>query len=249
MGFFDSVKKSLGLAKGEIEVRIQPETLHIGGEVQGQVVLKAEKAINIHAVEVELIHTYPSEHYEYGDDEEVVERMLLASQISLQAGESSDWQFYIPLPPQAAASMAPFGWTLTARAVLQGNSTLEKKQRLQVRLSPIMGTIYDLVTNQFGFQWEEAGADEDGLWLAFRPTGAVRAHFGGLELAFDEQDEALYLWITLDGIRPHVVERFGDRFDRHEGSIEFVIQKSQFASGPQVDRDGLMGLIQPIFAI
>ena len=62
MGFLDSIKKTLGMATGEFELRVQPEGCHVGGTLQGQLVLHAQKPLNIFSVNLELLHTFPDDH-------------------------------------------------------------------------------------------------------------------------------------------------------------------------------------------
>ena len=63
MGIFDSIKKGLGLSSGEFELKIQPESLYIGGEVQGSVLFRAHKSINVISLVIELHHSPRGPYY------------------------------------------------------------------------------------------------------------------------------------------------------------------------------------------
>lgn len=246
MGIFDSIKKSMGMSSGEFELRIQPETCHVDGELRGEALLRAHKELNVFAVELELWHIFPDE---WGHlTEEGMERELLAERVSIGAQDHATWPFHFELPAHLAPSLGKFGWKLKAEARLQGSSSIKKELELDVGLSPIMSTVHQLVEQEFGFSFREAGADEDGIWMTYRPQGAVKGMYDGLELAFDEGEDELVLWVALDRFHPRVVERYAHAFDEHEGSIEFEIDKADYAVGREVDRQGLLGLLRPLFS-
>ena len=249
MGFFNSIKKSMGLAKGELTVQVNPEQLYAGGEINAQVRLEALKDMNINVVRMELVHTFPDEDYEYDTYSETMHTVDLATRISMKAGDKVDWPAFITIPPDIAPSIGKFKWTLRTTVDIPNAIDITDKQNLAIRLSPIMGTLYELITQAFGFVYTEIGAEEDCVWMTFKPTGAVRSHFGDLELSFDEQDDTLTLWIALDGMDEHVARTHGDRINYEEGSIEITLNKREYASGPSVNRDALMSRIQPLFSI
>ena len=247
MGFFDSLKKTMGLAAGEFEIRVQPETLHVGGLIQGTLRFRALKALNVVRFTLELDHGFPVDDYHTDEDE--IDLVVLDEMVSFQAGEHREWPFFFELPPQVAATMGRFSWTLEANAVLQGGSTLEKEQPLQVRHSPVMGSVLGAVQSQFGFQFVQAGADDDGIWMEFNPVGPVRSHFNHLEIAYDEQDDALTLWISLDPFRRHVIQRYEDSYDPNENSVELVLEKSRYAAGGRADDESVLKVLQPLFSL
>lgn len=235
MGFFDSVKKSLGLASGEIEIRLQPETMYVGGEVQGVLVFKALKTCKIQSLYMELIHTFPDGEFG-GTIEEIPDRIDVASMIQVEASSPFETEFFFGLPPHVAPSLGKFRWKVRATAVVAGGSDVERVVDVNLRLSPVMATIVDVIQQQFGFRFDDIGADEDGIWIDFDPTPAVRQHFNDLEIAFDEQEREIYLWLKLSGRR-------GVREE------ELTILKERFLMGHQADAAGIQALLQPIFQI
>lgn len=246
MGLFDTIKKSLGMATGEFELRVQPETLHVDGELQGELVLRAHRDLNILEVDLELLHTFPDEWG--GTQQEVFEGVILAERISLREGEQTSWPFFIRLPPQIAPTMDRFGWKVRATARLQGKSPVTHEQVVQVRLSPIMQAVVDIVQGQFGFVFDDAGADEECVWIDFDPKGAVKKMYRDLEIAFDEGEDELTLWVILEPFSSAVIRRYAEHFDEREGSIELELDKRRYANGTQVDREGIFHLLQPLFS-
>lgn len=234
MGFFDSVKKGLGLATGEIELKLQPETMYVGGEIQGQLVFKALKQCKIQSLYMELIHSFPEEGH--GIIEEIPDRIDVASMILVEANNTFETEFFFGIPPHVAPSLGQFRWKVRAVAVVTGGADVERTIDVNLRLSPVMAAIVNVVQQQFGFRFDEIGADGDGIWIDFDPTPPVRAHFNDLELAFDEQEHELYLWVKLTGRRGVIEE-------------EFTIEKSRFLVGHQADAAGLQALLQPLFRI
>lgn len=245
MGFFDSIKKSLGLSAGEFELKLQPETLHVGGELQGELVLTASKDINIYSVDLEIWHGYPNIHG--GVEQDIQQGVNLAERISLRAGERHTWSLFVPIPAQVAPSIKKFSWKVIARAKIEGGSEVKKEQPIQVRHSRVMGAVLDCVQNQFGFKLDEVGADEDGLWMTFEPVGGVKQMFRSLELAFDEQDDEICLWVSLDRFSQAVLQRYRNAYDPSENSIELELDKDRYLSGDQVDVQGIFHLLQPLF--
>ena len=247
MGFFNSIKKSLGLAAGELEVRFHPGDARVGGEIRGEVAFRALKDLNIFSVRIELIHQFPDE-YE-GLREESVLSDVLAEQISMKEGESHSWPLYITIPPQIAPSIGRFAWRLLAEANLQSGSPIRQSVPVQIKLSPIMYGVVAAIQQQFGFEFRRAGADEDGVWMTFRPTGSIKAHFGELEVAFDEQEEGVMLWVRLEGMRPEVLHHYRDAYDHHEHSVEIPLPKRELVAGGEVNQDRIVSLLKPIFKL
>ena len=168
---------------------------------------------------------------------------------AIAEGAQHSWPFHITIPPQIAPSMGRFGWELRATAALQSGSPITASQGVRIEMSPVTAAIAEIVRTQFGFQFDEAGADEDGLWMTFRPTGAVSSHFRGLEIAWDEQEDEIALWVRLMPFKAHVIERYRDAFDEREGSIEVIVPKGRFVASGQVDVQGLTGLLRPMFSL
>ena len=247
MGFFDSIKKSLGLAAGELEIRFHPGDARVGGEIRGEVALRALKDLNIFSVRVELIHQYPDE-YE-GLREESLRSDVLAEQVSMKAGESHAWPLHIEIPPQIAPSIGRFAWRLMAEANIQAGSPIRQSVPVQIKLSPIMYGVVAAIQQQFGFEFRQAGADEDGVWMTFRPTGPIKAHFGELEVAFDEQEEGVMLWVSLEGIRPEVLHSYRDAYDAREGSIEIPLPRRDLVAGEEVNQAQILNLLRPLFKL
>lgn len=249
MGFFNSIKKSMGLAKGELTVQVNPEQLFAGGEINAQVTFNALKDLNINVVRMELVHTFPDEDYDYDTYSETMHTVDLATRISMKAGETVQWPAYITIPPDIAPAVGKFKWLLRTVVDIPSAIDVTDKQNLAIRLSPMMHTLFELITQSFGFVYTDIGAEEDCVWMTFKPTGAVRSHFGELELSFDEQDDTLTLWIALDGMNEDIAREHGDRINYDEGSIEITLNKREYVSGTNVNRDALMGRIQPLFTI
>lgn len=247
MGMFDSIKKGLGLSTGEFEILVQPDGCHVDGEINGKLTLNAHRDINIFSVNIELIHSYRDEYT--GRQQEVFDGFTLAERISLTQNNSETWPFFFEIPPQVAPSLADFGWELRASASLQGGATLKKEQKVQVRLSPVMSAVVEVVRDQFGFIFEDAGADEDGVWMTYRPGSAIKGHFNSLEVAFDEQEDEVVLWIILEDFRPQVIERYRDAYDPRENSIELILDKNALVAGPKVDRQRVLELLRPLFSL
>ncbi len=246
MGFFDSVKKSLGLASMEMEMRIQPESAHVDGELKGELVVRALKDIEIFGLDVILLHGFKDE---WGNSSlEVFEKGSAAEMISMRAGEEEVYPFFIEIPAMVAPSIGPFSWKIRAQARLKGAADVKKEQNLHVHFSPIMGAIFDLVKNQFGFVYQSFGAEEDCLWAEFVPSGAVKNMYRGLEIAFDEQPDDLVLWVSLHPFSQRVLQQYSRDYDPSENSIEIEINKRQFLSGSQVNTQGLLGVLQPLFS-
>lgn len=255
MGFFDKVKQTLGISAGTLEIKVQPEGLHVGGAMEGVLTFKALKDVDVFRLELDLVHSFPEVHFDgYSEQEviheEVVESMTLAERIHVKAQDAVDQSFMINLPPQVAASIGKFTYRLDARAVLKGAGDVNHTMPVRVRLSPITDAVYRVITTQFGFTFSETGADEDGIWLSFEPTPPVRKHFGTLTIAFDEQPDTLYLWVQLDGVREDVLKRhFARSHDMSDGSVKFEINKGRYAAGGKADLDGIFGLLKPLFTI
>ena len=247
MGFLDSIKKTLGMATGEFELRVQPEGCHVGGTLQGQLVLHAQKPLNIFSVNLELLHTFPDDHgYKMQD---VFDGLVLAERISLQAGEKHEWPFYMEIPPQVAPSLGDFGWKIRATAALQGSNPITKEQPLKITMSPIISVVVEAVQSQFGFTYREAGADEECIWMTFNPGPSIKAHKRGLEISFDEQEDEILLWVALDPFKQSVIQRYHGQYDEREGSIEIEIEKARYSNGGEIDRQGIFHLLQPLFEI
>ena len=239
MGLFDSIKKSLGMPTVEIELKLQPETMYVGGELQGKITVRAvNKTCNVQSLMMQLIHTFvDTNDYGYSEHhEEIPAHIDILSMASIEPQAPFEDEFFFGLPPHVAPSLGHFGWRVRATAILQGGAEVVKEQHVPVRLSPVMFAIYDLVHRQFGFKFHEIGADNDGIWLTFEPTPAVRAHFNGLELSFDEQEDVIYLWVQLQARRGVIEE-------------ELTLHKSRFLMGHTANADALMQVLQPIFRI
>jgi len=249
MGFFDSIKKGLGLSGGEFELRVQPETLHIGGEVQGVCVFTPHKDLNAFSVRLQLMHAFPDD-YGVSIMKQVQDEVVLAERVSFAEHEPIEYPFYIPLEAHLAPSIGRFSWSLVVTAALQSGSPITKELPLKVRLSPVSQGIYDVLSSQFGFAFDSAGADADGWWIEMKPTGAVKQHYDGLEVAFDEGPDTVDLWIKVHDFRPEAVRHFGDAFDPHSGAIELELRTRDYAAGPgQIDHQGLAQLLKPMFQL
>ena len=247
MGFLGSIKKSLGMSAGELEVRVQPEGCFVGGEISGEVVVRAQKDLNIFSVQLDLIHSFRDD---YGSRQhEIFDGFPLAERISLGAGEQHVLQFFFKIPPQLAPSVGDFAWSLRAQAHTQSHGVLQKEQAVQLRLSPVTSAVVACIQEQFGFSFQEAGADEDGIWMSFAPGAAIKAHKRALEISFDEREDELLLWVALDPFARSVLERYHEDFDASEGSIELELEKDRYMAGGQVDRQGIYHLLQPLFAL
>lgn len=246
MGFFDSVKKSLGLASAELELRIPPESVHVAGELRGELFVRALKPIEIFGLDVLLYHGFRDE---WGNiSQEVFEQGSVAEMISMQAGEEQTFPFFIEIPAVVAPSVGPFSWKVEGRARLKNASDVKIERPLQVHFSPVMGAIVDIIQQQFGFVRQSFGAEEDCLWAEFKPSAAVKNMYRGLELAYDEQEHQLALWISLDPFSQRVLQRYQSSYDPRENAIEIILDKRKFLAGRQVDTQGLLGLLQPIFS-
>ncbi|MEM1350309.1 MAG: sporulation protein [Myxococcota bacterium] len=249
MGFFDSIKKGLGLSPGEFELRVQPETLHIGGEVQGSCVLTPHKDLNVFSVRLQLMHAFPDD-YGVSILEQVQEEVVLAERVSFSEREPVEYPFYIPLHAHLAPSVGRFAWSLVATAAVQSGSPMHYKLPLKVRMSPVSQGIYDVLASHFGFAFESAGADADGWWIEMKPTGAVKRYYDGLEVAFDESPDTVDLWIKVHDLRPEAIQHFRDAFDPHSGAIELELRTRDYAAGPNhIDHQGLAKLLEPMFKL
>ncbi len=246
MGLFDSVKKSLGLASAELELKVQPGSAHVDGEVKGELVMRALKDIEIFGLDIALYHGFRDEWG--GIEQDVFERGSVAEMISMQAGEHQSFPFFIGIPAEVAPTIGPFSWKIEATARLKGASDLSQKQTLQVHFSPVMGAIMDIVQKKFGFVYKRAGADEDCIWMEFTPSGPVRNMYRSLELSFDEQPGQLAIWVGLEPFSPRVLQRFHEDYDPHENTIELIINKRQYVAGHQVDTEALFQLLKPLFS-
>ena len=85
--------------------------------------------------------------------------------------------------------------------------------------------------------------------MTFTPGAAIKAHKRALEIAFDEQEDEILLWVALDPFKPSVIQRYRNDFDEREGSIEIEIEKARYANGGQIDKPGIFHLLQPLFEI
>ena len=247
MGFFDSIKKTLGLIPGEFELRVQPDGCHVGGVIRGEVVLRAKSDLQIVTLTLDLVHEFPDE---YGTMHEVLhDGGVIAERVAMRQGEQHAWPFFVEIGPEVVPSAGRFSWKLRTRANLQSGSSFDKEQAIQLRFSPLVGTIVALIQEQFGFAFERIGADDESVWMSFTPGASIKSYFRGLEIAYDEGDDVLLLWVALRDFRPAALHHFEEEYDEREGAVELEIDRGRYMAGEQVDRDGLMALLKPLFAL
>ena len=245
MGLFDTLKRSIGLQPLELEFKLEPGSAHVDGELRGELIASALKPVEIFSLEVELMHSFPDE---YGHRRtERFDGGAVVEMLSLTAQERQAYPFFIGLPAEVAPTMGAFSWALHASARLKGASDVRIEQPLTVSFSPIMAALIEIARAQFGFAYASSGADEECLWVEMAPQGAVQQMYRSLEIAFDERDRELTLWISLDPFSSLVLDRYRSAYDPHENTIEIEIDKGQYVSGHAVDHDALLNLIKPLF--
>ena len=250
MGIFDKIKKGLGMSAGTFELRLAPQGQRVGGQIEGQLVMRAHRPLNVFSVELDLVHGFTDE---YGHKhQETVEGLVLAERVAFAAEQEVAWPFHIPIAPQLAPSMVQFSWALHARARTQDAGVLQKTQPILLRPSPMCEALVGIVQQGFGFKLRESGADEDGLWFEFSPGASIRGHFQELELSIDEDERELELWVRLVHFSPAALKQLPPdaRFDRHEGAVTLNLEKRRYVIGPeQIDTKALLERLRPLFAL
>lgn len=247
MGLFDSIKGALGLGGGgELVVMVQPERLHVGGRIEGAVTFDAKQAVNLDRVELELAHTFPD--YE-GTRRDIIDMIELDQRVAFAAGQQHRWEFFFDVPWGVAPAVAPFGWELTARALVAGGSIIKKGHVLPLRMSPVVDGVVRVIQGQFGFNMVEFGAEEDCQWVRFEPQGAVRNHFQSLIVSYAEEAEGTSLWVDLRSFRPSVLRSFADSYDPRANEIELALERRAYTIGHQADSERIQRLLQPLFSL
>lgn len=246
MGFFDSIKQTLGLkAAGELTVLVAPERLHVGGRIEGAVSFAAAEAVNIDRVALELAHTYP----DGGLQRETIDVLELDQRVAFTQGQLHRWEFFFDVPWGVAPAIAPFGWELVATAQVAGGALIKRQHVLPLRSSPVMDGVARVIQDSFGFKLAGFGAELDHQWMRFEPQGAVRQHFQALQVSFSEEPEGVMLWVDLRSFRPSALRRFANAYDPRENEIELALKRQAYTIGHQADHERIQQTLAPLFSL
>lgn len=245
MGLLSNLKSALGmgpLVRSSIQLE---EQAHLGELLVGTLNLSALKPCNVFTVGVRLVHHFP----DHGRIEQVIiDEQVLAERISFQPGDTLSRQFEFDLPVQAVPTLGDFSWTLESWLALQDASDIEESHPLAVHWAELTGAVVDVLTKQFGFFPENFNADEDGLWVEFRPDPSVSSVFKKLVCSFDEQPEGLEVALNLQNFQPSAIRYLGKDYDPSNNTAvirfrrdEFVVKNANF--------QGIFHKLQPVFSI